>query len=128
MTGVADGVGTRGARMRLVQTWAAPGAVPAGLRAMMTAVRAGRTLSAHGVAAAGAAANHAPAWTASAAVRAVPVVPDVRLAFARLKLYREWQMVSIAPSLNRNRRKARREIRKLFATGSGRFSQRFVDG
>lgn len=88
MTGVADGVGARGTRMRLVQTRAASGAIPAGLRAVMRAVRAGGTLSAHGVAAAGAAANHAPAWTASAAVRAVPVVPDVRLAFTRLESYR----------------------------------------
>lgn len=71
--------------MRLVQTRAASGAIPAGLRAVMRAVRAGGTPSAHGVAAAGAATNHAPAWTASAAVRAVPVMPDVRLAFARAR-------------------------------------------
>lgn len=87
MAGVADGVGARGTRMRLVQTRAASGAVPAGLRAVMRAVRGGGTLSAHGVAAAGAVANHAPAWTASAAVRAVPVMPDVRLALARLDKY-----------------------------------------
>lgn len=91
MTGVADGVGARGARMRLVQTRAASGAVPAGLRAVMPAVRADRTLYAHGVAAAGAAANHAPAWTASAAVRAVPVMPEaVRLTFADLNKYSQY--------------------------------------
>lgn len=79
--------------MRLVQTRTASGAVPAGLRAVMRTVRAGGTLSAHGVAAAGAPANHAPAWTASAAVRAVPVVSDVRPALARLEIAQR-QMVS----------------------------------
>jgi hypothetical protein len=54
--------------MRLVQTRAASGAIPAGLHAVMRAVRTGRTLSAFGVATASAATNHAPAWTASAAV------------------------------------------------------------
>lgn len=85
MAGIADSVGARGARMRLVQTQPASGAIPAGLHIMMRAVCAGRTLSAFGVATTSAAANHAPAWTASAAVRAVPVVPDVRPAFACLK-------------------------------------------
>lgn len=85
MTGVADGVGARGARMRLVQTRAASGAIPAGLHAVVRAVRAGGTLSAFGVAAASAAANHAPAWTASAAVRAFPMVPDARPGFACLE-------------------------------------------
>lgn len=77
--------------MSLVQTRAASGAVPAGLRAVMRAVRAGGTPFAHGVAAASATANHAPAWTASAAVRAVPMVPDVRPALGRLETR---QMVS----------------------------------
>lgn len=88
VAGVADGVGARGARMGLVQTGAASGAVPAGLRAVMRAVRAGRAPLAYGVAAASATANHAPAWTASAAVRAVPVVPDVRPALGRLETQR----------------------------------------
>lgn len=87
MTGVADGVGARRARMGLVQTRAASGAVPAGLRAVMRAVRAAGASLAHGVAAASATANRAPAWTASAAVRAVPVVPDVRPALGRLNKY-----------------------------------------
>lgn len=85
VAGVADGVGARGARMGLVQAGAASGAVPAGLRAVMRAVRAGGAPLAHGVAAASATANHTPAWTASAAVRAVPVVPDVRPALGRLE-------------------------------------------
>lgn len=85
MAGVADGVRARGARMGLVQAGAASGAVPAGLHAVMRAVRAGGAPFAYGVAAASAAANHTPAWTASAAVRAVPVVPDVRPALGRLE-------------------------------------------
>lgn len=89
MAGVADGVRVRCARMRLVETRAAPGAVPAGLRAVMRAVSAGGAPSALGVAAASASANHAPAWTASAAVRAVPMVPDVRPAFSRLESIRK---------------------------------------
>lgn len=96
MTGVAHGVGERRARMRLVQTRTASGAVPARLSVVMRAVSAGGTLAALGVTAARTPANHSPTWTASAAVRAVAVVPDVRPALARLesRAERTRQMVS----------------------------------
>lgn len=81
--------------MRLVEARAAPGAVPAALRAVMRTVSAGRTLTALGVAAANASANHAPTWTTSAAVQAAPMVPDVRPALNRLKSIRQRQMVSV---------------------------------
>jgi len=92
MAGVADGVGARCARMSLVQTRATSGAIPAGLRAVMRAVRTAGAPLAYGVAATSAPANHAPAWTASAAVRTFPVMPDVRPALNRLET--ERQMVS----------------------------------
>lgn len=71
--------------MRFVETYAAPGTVPTGLHVMVRAVCARKTFSAFGVAAARTAANHAPAWTASAAMRAIVLVPDVRPALSCLK-------------------------------------------
>jgi len=88
VAGIAYSVGTRTARVRLVETGAASGAVPAGLSVVMWAVCTGGTLAALGVAAAGATADHTPAWTASAAVRALPMMPDVRPAVARLESQR----------------------------------------
>jgi len=88
VAGIAHSVGTRATRVRLVEAGAASGAVPAGLSVVMWAVCAGRTLAALGVTAAGATADHTPAWTASAAVRALPMVSDVRPAIARLESQR----------------------------------------
>lgn len=71
--------------MRLVEAWAASGADPARLGAMMRAVGTGYAFPALGVAATDATIHYAPTWTASAAMATAFLVSDARSGFAHLE-------------------------------------------
>lgn len=105
MTGVADGVGLRGAGMSLVEAWAAPRADPARLGAVMGTVGARCAFSTLGVAATDTTIHDTPAWTTSAAMAAAFLMPDARPGLAHLE---QGQMQLVRRNLIGIRRFSRR--------------------